>query len=214
MSTSNIIWISYCIHLWQLNGYLRPGNGFSEAENKDRRELTIFMRQNKELHHWLRMKSDIVWQSAGAQSDCTWLWAHLLSQNNPNYNVTKLILMWNHHKLRFQFTYKRTAPFCVSITTQFKALALLFLLWEVHKYWLSCQIIRIINVNPVVDLALMLFSSVWHSWKVTPCHTMQTWSYLLTAGSGSLCSVHISSFMPFPPAVRLELTNSAGIIGD
>lgn len=114
----------------------------------------------------------------------------------------------------FQFTYERTAPFCVSITTQFKALALLFLLWEVHKYWLSCQIIRIINVNPVVDLALILFSSVWHSWKVTPCHTMQTWSYLSTAGSGSLCSVHISSLMPFPPAVRLELTNSAGIIGD
>lgn len=141
-------------------------------------------------------------------------WLHMAVGSSSFTKQSKLQCRKAHFELRFQFTYKRTAPFCVSITTQFKALALLFLLWEVHKYWLSCQIIRIINVNPVVDLALILFSSVWHSWKVTPCHTMQTWSYLSTAGSGSLCSVHISSLMPFPPAVRLELTNSAGIIGD
>lgn len=60
---------------------------------------------------------------------------------------------------------------CFLKTTQFSALALLFWLWGVHKYWLSCQIIRIINVNPLVDLASVLFSSIWHSWKFTSFHT-------------------------------------------
>lgn len=70
----------------------------------------------------------------------------------------------------------------VSWQQQLKAHSLSLLLWDaqVHKYWLSCrQIIRITNVNPVVDLALVWpLISAWHSWKVTqlPQKADRKWS--------------------------------------
>lgn len=49
---------------------------------------------------------------------------------------------------------RQTTPFfffffCLLITMHFRALALCFLHWEVDKYWFSCQIKRMRNVNSV-----------------------------------------------------------------
>lgn len=88
---------------------------------------------------------------------------------------------------------KEQLLFCLLITTQFKAVAHSFLLWDaqVHKYWLNCfQIIRITNANPVVDLALVLpLISAWHSWKVAQLPQEADRKSSVNCGSGSLCNV-------------------------
>lgn len=134
--------------------------------------------------------------------DCATIWPHLLSQNTPNYDANDTTNS-DSSSLR-----KKKSSFCILITMQFKVLALLFLLWEAHKYWFSCQIKGVINANLVVDLTLVLFRFIWHSVKVTPHDA----DMKLTVNWQVGISAHISFLMPFPPADWLEWTNSAVII--